>query len=213
MATLVKEPRQAPQNATPRGLYEKEVVDGVCRFLKKKGFRITQCVATNEHGEDIKALAPDRKQQVTIEAKGATSSRADSNRYGLPFNAGQVRDHVANAVYCAARYVSTDTLTGVAFPKNDAHVKCVGKILPALKKLGKRIELIDSVAKRIAHPLRRSKGLLDAPFAVPGFHVMGSVSTVALWAGVHNFASSLSRPKHNNGQTASAVTDTEQDST
>lgn len=28
--------------------------------------------------------------------------------------------------------------------------------------------------KRIAHPPRRGKGLLDAPFAVPGFHMMGS---------------------------------------
>lgn len=120
-------------------LYEKQVVDGVCRFLTKKGFRITQSLATTEHGEDIRALAPDRKQQVTIEAKGATSSRAGSNRYGKPFDSGQVRDHVAKAIYCAAQFVSTDTLTGVAFPKNDAHVKCVSRILPALKRL--RIEV------------------------------------------------------------------------
>ena len=50
-----------------------------------------------------------------------------------------MRDHVAKAVYSAARFVSTDTLTGVAFPKNDAHIKCVSRILPALKKL--RIEV------------------------------------------------------------------------
>jgi hypothetical protein len=123
----------------PVMLYEQQVVDGVCCFLAKKGFRITQRLATTEHGEDIRALAPDRKQQVTIEAKGATSSKAKSNRYGKPFNSGQVRDHVAKAVHCAARFVSTDTLTGVAFPKNDAHVKCVSKILPALKRL--RIEV------------------------------------------------------------------------
>jgi hypothetical protein len=116
-------------------LYESQVVDSVCRFLTQNGFRVTQRLATNAHGEDIRALAPDRKQQVTIEAKGATSSRAKSNRYGKPFNSGQVRDHVAKAVYSAARYVSTDTLTGVAFPQNDAHVKCVDKIMPALKKL------------------------------------------------------------------------------
>ncbi len=59
----------------PVMLCEQQVVAGVCRFLTDNGFRITQCLATTEHGEDIRALAPDRKQQVTIEAKGATSSR------------------------------------------------------------------------------------------------------------------------------------------
>jgi hypothetical protein len=120
-------------------LYEKQVVNAVCRFLKKNGFRITQRLATTERGEDIQALAPDGKQRITIEAKGATSSRVESNRYGRPFNSGQVRDHVAKAVYCAARFVSTDTLTGVAFPQNDAHIKCVDRIRPALKRL--RIEV------------------------------------------------------------------------
>jgi hypothetical protein len=116
-------------------LYEREVVDGVCRFLRRNGFRITQRLATTAHGEDIKAFGTDWNQQVTIEAKGATSSRTGSNRYGKPFDSGQVRDHVAKAVYSAARHVATDTLTGVAFPKNDAHVSCVAKILPALRRL------------------------------------------------------------------------------
>jgi hypothetical protein len=117
-------------------LYEKQVVDGVCRFLKKNGFCITQCLATKAHGEDIKAMAPDGKTSITIEAKGATSSDPRSKRYGKAFNANQVRDHVANAVYSAAKHVSTQTLTGVAFPKNKAHIGYVGRIIPALKKLG-----------------------------------------------------------------------------
>jgi len=116
-------------------LYEEHVVEAVCRFLRKKGFLITQRLATKAHGEDIKALAPDRKQQVTIEAKGATSSNPNSPRYGKEFDSKQVKDHVANAVYSAARHVSTDTLTGVAFPNNDRHVEYVGRILPALKRL------------------------------------------------------------------------------
>ena len=121
---------------TDRMLYEAEVVDGVCRYLKKKGFRITQCLATNERGEDIKALTPNRKQEVTIEAKAATSSNKSSNRYGKPFTPNQVTCHVAVALYAASRHVSTETLAGVAFPKNDAHVERVSKILPALKRLG-----------------------------------------------------------------------------
>jgi len=126
-------------NQVYRMLYESQVVAAVCLFLKRKGFVITQRLSTREHGEDIKALAPNRTRRVTIEAKGETSSRPTSNRFGKPFDAGQVWDHVSKAVYCAARTVPGGTLAGVAFPKNDVHTKCVEKILPALKKL--RIEV------------------------------------------------------------------------
>jgi hypothetical protein len=116
-------------------LYESQVTDGVCSFLEVNGFSITQRLSAIEHGEDIIAIAPDGKTRVSIEAKGETSSRAGSRRYGKSFNSGQVWDHVSKAVYKAALHFSTGTLAAVALPRNPAHVECISKILPALKHL------------------------------------------------------------------------------
>ena len=120
-------------------LTESEVIASVCRFLKKNRFPITRFSPETEHGIDIQAIAPDGKTKVSIEAKGETSSMSHTNRYGQGFSSSQVVDHVAKAVYCAARDVSAGLLAGVALPKNQRHVDCVQKILRALKKL--RIEV------------------------------------------------------------------------
>lgn len=120
-------------------LTESQVVAAVCRFLTNNGFRVTQQLSETQHGRDILAFAPTGVRQVSVEAKGATSSKATSNRYGKVFNLGQVRHHVAVAVYCAARDVSTGMMAGVAFPQNETHVQCVQEILPALKRL--RVEV------------------------------------------------------------------------
>jgi len=96
---------------------------------------VVQTLSETQRGFDIVALAP-WGGQITIEAKGETSSMSHSRRYGKAFSSGQVLDHVAKALYCAARNVSSEALTGVAFPKNEAHVRCVSNILPVLRKLG-----------------------------------------------------------------------------
>src|SRR5438874_2060366 len=115
-------------------LTESEVIKAVCVFLKESGFHVSRSLCETERGIDIQALAPDGKTQVSIEAKGETSSKATTSRYGKPFNGGQVLDHVSKALYCAARDCSA-SLAAIAFPKNDAHVKCVRKILSSLKRL------------------------------------------------------------------------------
>jgi hypothetical protein len=120
-------------------LTESQVIAAVCRFLEKNDFRVTQRLSETQHGRDIVAISRSGKPEITIEAKGETSSMAHTRRYGKPFSSGQVTDHVAKALYCAARDTSPDMLAGVAFPKNTAHIECVRKILPALKKL--RIEV------------------------------------------------------------------------
>jgi len=126
-------------NDRSRMLTESEVIASVCRFLKKNRFCVTRFLSETEHGIDIQALAPDGKTKVSIEAKGETSSMSHTNRYGEVFTSSQVMDHVSKAVYCAARYVSSGMIAGIALPKNQRHINCVQRILPALKKL--RIEV------------------------------------------------------------------------
>lgn len=117
-------------------LTESEVIEAVCAFLTDKGFRVTQRLSEKQTGVDIVAVAPNTGRKVTIEAKGETSSQKHTKRYGKTFNTGQVISHVSRAIYCGLRDVSADLQTGIALPRNDAHVACVQKILPALKKLG-----------------------------------------------------------------------------
>ena len=116
-------------------LTESQVIESVCQHIKNKGFVVSRFLCEIERGIDIEAVAPDGRTQVSIEAKGETSSKSRSNRFGKPFNSGQVFDHVSKAFYCAARDTSAGMMAGIAFPKNDLHLKSVAKILPALTRL------------------------------------------------------------------------------
>jgi hypothetical protein len=125
-------------------LTESEVIAAACRFLKSKRFRITSALSETEQGLDIEGLAPDGETKFSIEAKGETSSKSTTALYGKPFNSKQVFDHVSKAFYCAARDTSKGFMSGIALPRNQAHVKCVEKILPALRKL--KIEVFWALA-------------------------------------------------------------------
>jgi hypothetical protein len=118
-----------------RMLTESQVINSVCRLLETKGFHVIRQLSESEQGIDIEAVAPDGKTKVSIEAKGETSSKPTTARFGKPFDSKQVFDHVAKAFYCAARDGSLGMMAGIALPKNVAHVKCVQKILPALRRL------------------------------------------------------------------------------
>jgi hypothetical protein len=116
-------------------LTESDVIEGVCRFLEAKHFYIKQRLTEDQKGRDIIAIAPDSKTQVAIEAKGETSSRKDSKRFGQPFDGNQAYDHVAKAFYCASIYSAESLLGGIAVPKNAAHEKQVSAIIHALRQL------------------------------------------------------------------------------
>ena len=82
-------------------LTESDVIAAVCDYLRDHAYRVTQQLTETEAGDDIIAVAPDG-QQVMIEAKGETSSKSHTTRYGKPFSPSQVLDHVSKAFYRAA---------------------------------------------------------------------------------------------------------------
>lgn len=131
-----QEEMSAPGTKQRKMLTESQVIASVRKFLEQRGFRITSCLSETEHGIDIEGFAPDGKQGISIEAKGETSSKSGSSRFGNAFDSKQVSVHVAKAFYCAARDYPSGKLVGVAFPKNELHVRCVQKILPAIQTLG-----------------------------------------------------------------------------
>ena len=93
-----------------------------------------RCAATTERGDDIVARRgadPD----LFVEAKGETSNRVGSKRYGKAFDGSQCRDHVANALYSAAAYVGMGQ-PAIALPDTHRHRACVNKINRAIDALG-----------------------------------------------------------------------------
>jgi hypothetical protein len=82
---------------------ENAVVDSVCARLEALGCKVTQRLTTIEKGVDITAYDPKGGQQYFIEAKGGTSSRKNSPRYGRPYSQPQVFDRVAKGVFTCLR--------------------------------------------------------------------------------------------------------------
>ena len=128
-------------------LYEDDVIEAVCQHLKQNGFEISEQNPSTKRGDDIVARGTGSIRDLCIEAKGETSKRKSSSRYGNEFNGGQVRDHVANAFYRAAKMATSGKTGGIAFPSNDRHRKRISDIEHALNSLGiivsglRRIEL------------------------------------------------------------------------
>lgn len=120
-------------------LYESDVIDAVARYLQKRGWAILRKALPTESGVDV--IAEKGRQQIWIEAKGETSSRVGSRRYGQPFNRSQVWDHVAKAFYVAAAHsekeISGRIIQGaLALPDTTLNHNFVDAIAKARKQLG-----------------------------------------------------------------------------
>jgi len=122
-------------------LLESDVVDAVCRELKSEGYQIRQQLGTTQQGDDIIAVKQMRvPREIHIEAKGETSSRKGSERYGKPFDSAQIKIHVAKALYKVAeilsrKYGGIEIRVGIALPDNQGHRAVVQKIEPILNQL------------------------------------------------------------------------------
>ena len=122
-------------------LVESDVVDAVCVHLVAMGYTIQQRLPPTKQGVDIIALRPDSPRELWVEAKGETSERKTSARYGVPFDSAQVNIHVAEAVYTAIKHLAsipsgTDRAISIALPSNELHRKYAGAVSPVLARLG-----------------------------------------------------------------------------
>ncbi len=78
---------------------ENKVIDAVCKYLSAGGYEIIQKLRTIEHGVDVIAEHPETHVRVLVEAKGGTSSRDGSERFGKPYTQTQVFDRVAKGIF------------------------------------------------------------------------------------------------------------------
>lgn len=123
-------------------LLEFDVVIAVCNELESRGYTIRQKLQTTQRGDDIQAIKQTLStRELFIEAKGETSSQKTSKRFGRPFDAAQIRTHVAEALFKAASTLSrkhsgTEIKAGIALPNTDRHRATVDAIQPVLNQLG-----------------------------------------------------------------------------
>lgn len=127
-------------------LYESQVIDAVCSFLKSQGFVIEQRLTEIQRGDDIRA----KKDNLTfyIEAKGETSSKSHTKNYGKEFKTAQVRSHVSAALYKSCEVLTEhsqdpEVRVGIAFPDNEKHKKYVDRIRCGIEKLGITLFWVD----------------------------------------------------------------------
>jgi hypothetical protein len=130
-------------------LYEDDVVDAVCRYLKRNGYVIRQSLTVVERGHDIIASKKSQRQwDLYIEAKGQGSSKSSTARYGSAFSSSQVFTHVAKAVLKALRITSKEgresqARAGIALPRTLAHQKEIDLVSPALRQAGVAVFWVD----------------------------------------------------------------------
>jgi Holliday junction resolvase-like predicted endonuclease len=125
-------------------LTESQVIEAVCQYLRRKGWRIVSRCSESERGDDVVAEHKASGVVAVIEAKGETSSKRHTNRFGLAFNSRQVSSHVARAFFRAAQTVGSATRGAIALPRTDLHVDRVRKIEPALRKLRVEVFWVDA---------------------------------------------------------------------
>ena len=114
---------------------ENDVIRALAEYLRRDNWRILATSGTGQTGHDV--LAEANGVTLVIEAKGGTSSKPDTKRYGKPFTRNQKLSHIAKAFYTAATVVSAGQhRAAIALPSDDEHRELVNDIAPALESLG-----------------------------------------------------------------------------
>ncbi|MGH7133589.1 MAG: hypothetical protein ACREJO_16790 [Phycisphaerales bacterium] len=130
----------------PIMLTENDVVRHLCAHLSANGYHVHSQCDTNKAGVDIVAERQADKRILRVEAKGGTSSKSHTLRFGKPFDSGQVLSHVSRAFYTAAALQSLHPggEVAIALPDDKGHAECVGKIMAACQRLDIAVYLVDT---------------------------------------------------------------------
>jgi hypothetical protein len=120
-------------------LTENDVIDSVCVHLKAAGYEIIQRSYTDAKGIDVVARHPQAARRLLIEAKGETSSKPRTKRYGKPFDSDQISVHIREAFGTAAKLKAEahvgDTVV-IALPETALHRRHINRIKSAIDSLG-----------------------------------------------------------------------------
>lgn len=124
-------------------LTENDVSDAVRKYLVANNYWITQQLTTNQTGVDIVAVA-ENGTKCFVEAKGATSSKPTSNKYGKEFDKSQVKTHVGVALVAAFKvkneFPNSESI--IALPDNLNHVALIESMKASILASGIQVWFI-----------------------------------------------------------------------
>lgn len=127
-------------------LTENDVIRAVYIHLERQGFAVHQSHTTAEQGTDIIAGRP-TGETILVEAKGETSSKEATPRFGKPFNASQVFSHVSKAFFTAAKLTPEErgspVRVAIALPDTALHRRQIEQALHAFAKLEIAVWLVN----------------------------------------------------------------------
>ncbi len=120
---------------------ENEIVEALCVHLQGNGHTIVERRRTTDQGVDIVARHAASGRMVYIEAKGGTSSRQGSARFGKAYTDSQIFNRVAKGVYTALalraqhpRWEAADVV--LAVPASAQFTRYLAPVLPQLRMIG-----------------------------------------------------------------------------
>ena len=126
-------------------LGEMTVIESVGDYLETLGYVVTSKVGSvSEHGVDIVAQAPRTKVRLNVEAKGQTSSKSETNRFGKEFTRNQKRDHLGKALLKSCEFVQKDEAAAIALPNDAVDRQLIDSITTAIDRLGIAVFLVDA---------------------------------------------------------------------
>ena len=128
-------------------LTENDVIAILSKYLELNNYRIISALSTGERGIDL--IAENTEHCLFIEAKGETSSKGYTARYGTPFTNNQIKSHVSRALLAAMMVLnnakgSPKIIAGIALPDNAGHRSVVDKIRLPLNTLGIKLFWVSS---------------------------------------------------------------------
>jgi hypothetical protein len=120
---------------------ENQVIDAVCDYLQENGYEISQRLHTTQRGIDIIAINRTSSLKLQIEAKGGTSSRVGSARFGKPYTESQVFDRVAKGLYTVCQMLSESKSSNGKFALAVPDTYIFRKYLTAIKPIMANLEI------------------------------------------------------------------------
>jgi hypothetical protein len=111
------------------------VINLLCEYLSADGWKIVSKAMPNQRGTHV--VATRAGVRLEVEAKGAGSSKAQTARFGKPFDQAQVKVHVGEALLKALAVVAEGRAqAAIAFPERSRHRSVVTPVRRALDRLG-----------------------------------------------------------------------------
>lgn len=133
-------------------LDENYITDLLEAYFINNDYQIVNKLTTIQRGIDL--VVKDKYGiSIYIEIKGQTSSISTSKRYGKPFDADQINNHVGRALLATFkamnRFTSKNDKFAIAFPDTPSHEKVLNHIKSTLGKLNVIIYLVSDKRVRI----------------------------------------------------------------